>query len=95
MPVPVERRDPRTGRIVREIRQMEMEINPELLAELDAISYVGPAALSQLLAWPVGPTLLLIYSGLLLWMIRHFRHLLLPVIKQLFLVKQPWYTIFS
>jgi diguanylate cyclase (GGDEF)-like protein/PAS domain S-box-containing protein len=45
-------------------------------------AYFGMVSLSQLLAWPVGPTLLLIYSGLLLWMIRHFRRLLLPVIKQ-------------
>jgi len=45
-------------------------------------AYFGMVSLSQLLAWPVGPTLLLIYSGLLLWMIRHFHRLLLPVIKQ-------------
>ena len=36
-------------------------------------TYFGMVSLSQLLAWPAGPTLLLIYSGLLLWMIRHFR----------------------
>jgi Ca-activated chloride channel family protein len=34
VPVPIIGRDPRTGRTVREVRQMEMEINPELLAEL-------------------------------------------------------------
>ena len=38
VPVPIERRDPRTGRVVREVRQMEMEINPELLAELARIT---------------------------------------------------------
>jgi len=34
VPVPVQERDPRTGRVRRTVRQMEMEINPELLAEL-------------------------------------------------------------
>jgi Ca-activated chloride channel family protein len=34
VPVPVDERDPRTGRVRRTVRQMEMEINPELLAEL-------------------------------------------------------------
>jgi Ca-activated chloride channel family protein len=34
VPVPIVGRDPRTGRTVRQIRQMDMEINPELLAEL-------------------------------------------------------------
>ncbi|MEE4273154.1 MAG: VWA domain-containing protein [Thermoanaerobaculales bacterium] len=34
VPVPVQVRDPRTGRVRRQIQQMEMEINPELLAEL-------------------------------------------------------------
>ncbi len=38
VPVPVEQLDPRTGRIRREIRRMEMEINPELLAELARIT---------------------------------------------------------
>jgi Ca-activated chloride channel family protein len=34
VPVPILDRDPRTGRVRRQVRQMEMEINPELLAEL-------------------------------------------------------------
>ena len=34
VPVPIVGRDPRTGRTVRQVRQMDMEINPELLAEL-------------------------------------------------------------
>lgn len=34
VPVPVTQRDPRTGQVHRAVRQMEMEINPELLAEL-------------------------------------------------------------
>ena len=34
VPVPVDERDPRTGRVRRTVRKMEMEINPELLAEL-------------------------------------------------------------
>jgi Ca-activated chloride channel family protein len=34
VPVPVLERDPRTGRVHRQVRQMEMEINPELLAEI-------------------------------------------------------------
>lgn len=34
VPVPITERDPRTGRVYRQVRQMEMEINPELLAEL-------------------------------------------------------------
>ena len=34
VPVPVLQRDPRTGRVRRQVRQMEMEINPELLAEI-------------------------------------------------------------
>lgn len=34
VPVPVLERDPRTGRVRRQVRQMEMEINPELLAEI-------------------------------------------------------------
>lgn len=34
VPVPVDERDPRTGRVRRTVRNMEMEINPELLAEL-------------------------------------------------------------
>jgi Ca-activated chloride channel family protein len=34
VPVPVDERDPRTGRVRRVVRKMEMEINPELLAEL-------------------------------------------------------------
>lgn len=34
VPVPVTERDPRTGQVRRAVRQMEMEINPELLAEL-------------------------------------------------------------
>lgn len=38
VPVPVEERDPRTGRVRRVVRQMEMEINPELLAELARIT---------------------------------------------------------
>jgi Ca-activated chloride channel family protein len=38
VPVPVDQRDPRTGRVRRMVRQMEMEINPELLAELARIT---------------------------------------------------------
>ena len=38
VPVPVQERDPRTGRVRRTVRQMEMEINPELLAELARIT---------------------------------------------------------
>jgi Ca-activated chloride channel family protein len=38
VPVPVPVRDPRTGRVTREVRQMEMEINPELLAEVARIT---------------------------------------------------------
>jgi len=38
VPVPIPVRDPRTGRVRREVRQMEMEINPELLAEVARIS---------------------------------------------------------
>ena len=34
VPIPVTLRDPRTGREVREIRQVEIETNPELLAEI-------------------------------------------------------------
>jgi len=34
VPVPVKVRDPRTGRVRSQVQQMEMEINPELLAEL-------------------------------------------------------------
>jgi len=34
VPVPILERDPRTGRVHRRVQQMEMEINPELLAEL-------------------------------------------------------------
>lgn len=34
VPIPIRRRDPRTGREVRQIEQMEVEINPELLAEI-------------------------------------------------------------
>ena len=34
VPVPIFERDPRTGRVHRRVQQMEMEINPELLAEL-------------------------------------------------------------
>lgn len=38
VPVPIIGRDPRTGRTIREVRQMEMEINPELLAELARVT---------------------------------------------------------
>ena len=38
VPVPVPVRDPRTGRVSHQVRQMEMEINPELLAELARIT---------------------------------------------------------
>jgi len=38
VPVPILERDPRTGRVRRQVRQMEMEINPELLAELSRIT---------------------------------------------------------
>lgn len=38
VPVPVTERDPRTGQVRRAVRQMEMEINPELLAELARIT---------------------------------------------------------
>ncbi len=38
VPVPVPVRDPRTGRVSQQVRQMEMEINPELLAELARIT---------------------------------------------------------
>lgn len=34
VPIPVRLRDPRTGREVREIRRIEIETNPELLAEI-------------------------------------------------------------
>ena len=34
VPMPVEERDPRTGRVQRRVQQVEMEINPELLAEI-------------------------------------------------------------
>jgi Ca-activated chloride channel family protein len=34
VPVPVIQRDPRTGREVRSVRRLEVEINPELLAEI-------------------------------------------------------------
>ena len=34
VPVPVQVRDPRTGRVQQQIQTMEMEVNPELLAEL-------------------------------------------------------------
>ena len=38
VPVPIPVRDPRTGRVKHQIRQMEMEINPELLAEVARIT---------------------------------------------------------
>jgi len=38
VPVPIPVRDPRTGRVSHQVRQMEMEINPELLAELARIT---------------------------------------------------------
>jgi len=38
VPVPIVDRDPRTGRVRRQVRQMEMEINPELLAEVARIA---------------------------------------------------------
>jgi len=38
VPVPIPVRDPRTGRVHRQVQQMEMEINPELLAEVARIS---------------------------------------------------------
>jgi Ca-activated chloride channel family protein len=38
VPVPILERDRRTGRVRRQVRQMEMEINPELLAELARIT---------------------------------------------------------
>ncbi len=38
VPVPVPVRDPRTGRVTQQVRQMEMEINPELLAEVARIT---------------------------------------------------------
>ena len=38
VPVPIQERDPRTGRVHRQVRQMEMEINPELLAEVARIA---------------------------------------------------------
>ncbi len=38
VPVPFLERDPRTGRVRRQVRQMEMEINPELLAEVSRIA---------------------------------------------------------
>lgn len=38
VPVPVEGRDPRTGRMVRQVQQREVEVNPELLAELARIT---------------------------------------------------------
>ena len=44
--------------------------------------YFGMVSISQLAAWPVGPGLLFIYLALLVWMIRHFRRVLLPLIKQ-------------
>ncbi len=37
VPVPIPVRDPRTGRVRQEVRKMEMEINPELLAEVARI----------------------------------------------------------
>ena len=45
-------------------------------------AYFGMVSISQLTAWPVGPGLLFIYLALLVWMTRHFRRVLLPVIKQ-------------
>jgi Ca-activated chloride channel family protein len=38
VPVPFKVRDPRTGRVETEVRRMEMEINPELLAEVARIT---------------------------------------------------------
>jgi Ca-activated chloride channel family protein len=38
VPVPVIDRDPRTGRVHRQVRQMKMEVNPELLAELARVT---------------------------------------------------------
>jgi Ca-activated chloride channel family protein len=38
VPVPVVQRDPRTGRERRRVEQVEMEINPELLAEIARIT---------------------------------------------------------
>lgn len=38
VPVPVTQRDPRTGRVHRRIVEVEVEINPELLAEISRIS---------------------------------------------------------
>ncbi len=38
VPVPILERDPRTGQVRRQVRQMEMEINPELLAEVSRIT---------------------------------------------------------
>ena len=45
-------------------------------------AYFGMVSVSQLLAWPVGPSLILLYLGLLLWMTHHFRRLLLPLVKR-------------
>ena len=44
--------------------------------------YIGMVSLSQLTVWPVGTGLLFVYFALLVWMIRHFRRVLLPVIAQ-------------
>ena len=38
VPMPVDVRDPRTGRVSRRIERVEMEINPELLAEIARIT---------------------------------------------------------
>ncbi|MCG6887898.1 MAG: EAL domain-containing protein [Proteobacteria bacterium] len=42
----------------------------------------GMVRLSQLLDWPVAAVLLLVYAGLVVGLVHHFRHLLLPTIKQ-------------
>ena len=44
--------------------------------------YFGMVSLSQLITWPVGPGLFVIYLGLLVLMTRHFRNLLLPLIHR-------------
>ncbi len=56
VPIPVTLRDPRTGREVREIRQVEIETNPELLAEIarrsggTSFEARDPAALARVFA---------------------------------------------
>lgn len=38
VPIPIPRRDPRTGRVVHRVERVEVEVNPELLAEIARIT---------------------------------------------------------